>query len=96
MHRQVGDLKIENDGSARRGLLLRHLLMPAGMAGTREIMRFVAQEISPDTYVNIMIQYHPAFQAHRYPEIDTCVSRKEYDQVVEEAIALGLTNLDLD
>ena len=63
MHRQVGDLVLDDRGIARRGLLVRHLVLPGGLAGTREVMRFLAREVSPDTYVNIMAQYHPAYRA---------------------------------
>ena len=66
MHRQVGDLKLDEDGLAYRGLLVRHLVMPGGLAGTEEIMRFLAEEISPYTYVNIMRQYYPAHLADNY------------------------------
>ena len=60
MHRQVGDLVMNEAGVAQRGLLVRHLVMPDGLAGTREIMEFLAREISPNTYVNVMGQYRPA------------------------------------
>ncbi|RLC60371.1 MAG: radical SAM protein, partial [Chloroflexi bacterium] len=59
MHRQVGDLQIDDDGIAQRGLLVRHLVLPHGLAGTKEVVNFLASEVSPDTYVNIMAQYHP-------------------------------------
>ena len=59
MHRQVGVLKMDENGLAKRGVLVRHLVMPAEIAGTAEIMRFLAEELSPDTYVNIMDQYRP-------------------------------------
>jgi putative pyruvate formate lyase activating enzyme len=63
MHRQVGDLQISKDGLAERGLLIRHLLMPEGLAGTRELMHYIATEISPHSYVNIMSQYRPEYRA---------------------------------
>ena len=62
MHRQVGDLQVGSDGIARRGLLVRHLVLPHGRAGTREVMRFIATQISSNTYVNIMGQYRPSFE----------------------------------
>src|SRR5690606_9249154 len=62
MHRQVGDLTLDEHGIARRGLLVRHLVLPGGLAGTAEIVRFLADEISPNTYINIMGQYHPAWR----------------------------------
>ncbi|MFH1112740.1 MAG: radical SAM protein [Pseudomonadota bacterium] len=94
MHRQVGDLEINEHGIAVRGLLVRHLVMPNGLAGTRENMRFLAREISPDTYVNIMDQYRPRGTALDYPEIGRATTRKEYADAVEMAREDGLTRLD--
>ena len=94
MHRQVGDLVIDQDGIARRGLLVRHLVMPGGMAGTGDIMRFLAEEISPRTYVNIMAQYHPAGKAMTDPLIDRRISRKEFGLAVDAARHSGLRRLD--
>jgi len=70
MHRQVGVLQLDDNGVAQRGLLVRHLVLPEGLAGTAEAMRFLADELSPDTYVNIMDQYYPAFRASEYPPLD--------------------------
>ncbi|MCP4515485.1 MAG: radical SAM protein, partial [Delftia sp.] len=67
MHRQVGDLLLDKKGVARRGLLVRHLIMPGDLAGTAQIARFLAQEISTDTYINVMGQYRPSYRAQRYP-----------------------------
>lgn len=86
MHRQVGDLRCDARGVAVKGLLVRHLVLPHGLAGTREIMRFLAQEISPDTYVNIMDQYRPAFKA----PYDSRVNRRTAPAEFEEAIATAL------
>lgn len=94
MHRQVGDLEINEHGIAVRGLLVRHLVMPNGLAGTRENMRFLAQEISPDTYVNIMDQYRPCGTASDHPEIGRAITRKEYADAVEMAREEGITRLD--
>ena len=69
MHRQVGDLVVDERGIAERGLIVRHLIMPNGLAGTWKVMQFLAQEISSNTYVNIMDQYHPCGLAHTYSEI---------------------------
>ena len=74
MYRQVGDLQIDEDGLATRGLLVRHLVLPNGLAGTQEIVRFLAEEISSNTYVNIMDQYHPAFQAHLFASLNRPVT----------------------
>ncbi len=77
MHRQVGDLTLDGNGIAQKGVLLRHLVMPGGTAGTRDIMRFVAEEISPDTYVNIMDQYRPCGNAAKYPPLGRCITHEE-------------------
>ncbi len=65
MHRQVGDLTLDDRGIATRGLLVRHLVLPDGLAGTKEIVRFIYNEISPNTAINIMGQYHPHWKAHQ-------------------------------
>ena len=93
MHQQVGDLIIEN-GVAQRGLLVRHLVMPEGVAGTKEIMQFIAEEISLNTYINIMDQYRPCGQTFRYPKINRPITREEYLEAVEIAHSFGLHRLD--
>ena len=95
MHRQVGDLVLGADGLARRGLLVRHLVMPGGIAGTGEIVRFLAG-LSPDTYVNFMDQYHPAGRVspERFPEINRRVSDAELDAALAAARAAGLHRFD--
>jgi putative pyruvate formate lyase activating enzyme len=94
MHRQVGDLVIGDDGLARRGLLVRHLVMPNQLAGTRDIMRYLAREVSKDTYVNIMAQYRPEGRADRYNLINRPVSRAEFDEAVRIAEEEGLWRFD--
>jgi putative pyruvate formate lyase activating enzyme len=94
MHRQVGDLRIEANGLAVRGLLVRHLVLPGGLAGTAEIARFLAREISPSTYVNVMDQYHPAYRAEETPELNRRVTRAETQAALEMARAAGLFRLD--
>ena len=94
MHRQVGDLEVGADGLARCGLLVRLLLMPGLGAETAAILRFLAEQISPRTYVNIMAQYHPCGEAERYPELCRGVSGAEYRRALASARALGLTRLD--
>jgi len=74
MHRQVGDLQIDRDGVAQRGLLLRHLVLTVDLAGKEAIVRFISQEISPDTYVNIMAQYRPCYKASDFPSLARPVS----------------------
>lgn len=94
MHRQVGDLQIGDEGLARRGLLVRHLVMPNDQAGTREIMEFLATEISPHTYVNIMSQYRPAGTARRHPNIARNTTLDEYHEALRIARAAGIHRLD--
>ena len=94
MHRQVGDLVLDDRGMARRGLLVRHLVMPGDAAGTREVMRFLAREVSPDTYVNVMAQYHPAGQARRHPSIARSLTRAEWSEAVAIAREEGLHRFD--
>ncbi|MBN2299339.1 MAG: radical SAM protein [Deltaproteobacteria bacterium] len=94
MHAQVGDLAIDEDGIARRGLLVRHLVMPGEIAGTSGIMRFLAQEISTDTYVNVMDQYHPCFKADRDTTINRRITDEEYTKALKAAGEAGITRLD--
>lgn len=90
MHRQVGDLEIDGRGIAKAGLLVRHLLMPNDVAGTRDIVEFIAAEISKDTYINIMAQYRPCHEAYDYKELNRRISRAEYLEAVQVAHAAGL------
>jgi putative pyruvate formate lyase activating enzyme len=94
MHRQVGDLLIDAQGVARRGLLVRHLVLPNDLAGTGEIAQFLAGEISPDTYINVMDQYRPAYNAARFPTLNRPTSRQEYQAAVQQVLATGLHRLD--
>lgn len=94
MHRQVGDLNLNEKGIATKGILLRHLVMPEGIAGTRDIMRFVAKEISPNTYVNIMDQYRPCGIAYKHKPLDRSITTTEYNTALDEAREEGITRLD--
>ena len=96
MHRQVGDLVLDENGLALRGVLLRHLVMPGGIAGTKEIMEWVARELGPDTYVNVMAQYYPAgkVSGKDYVEINRAPRLDEYQEAVSAARAAGLRRLD--
>jgi putative pyruvate formate lyase activating enzyme len=97
MHRQVGDLMLDDRGMARRGLIVRHLLMPGMVEETEAILRFVAEELGPGTYVNLMAQYYPAGKVGRdgkFEEIDRGVSGAEYEQALSIAEKLGLARLD--
>lgn len=90
MHRQVGDLVLDEAGIARRGLLVRHLVLPEGAAGTAEVVSFISQEISKNTYLNVMAQYHPAYNACRFPELCRTISAREYAQSIALAAEAGL------
>jgi putative pyruvate formate lyase activating enzyme len=94
MHRQVGDLQVNGQGLACRGLLVRHLVLPHGLAGTGLIVQFLATEISQDTYLNLMAQYHPTFNARLYPKLNRRPSPVEYQQALDQALAAGLHRLD--
>jgi putative pyruvate formate lyase activating enzyme len=94
MHRQGGDLIIDKRGLAQRGLLVRHLVLPHGLAGTAAVVRFLAQEISPHTYLNLMDQYHPAYKASQFPKLNRPITRQEYQAAVDLALEAGLSRLD--
>jgi putative pyruvate formate lyase activating enzyme len=94
MFRQVGDLLINPQGIAERGLLIRHLVMPEGLAGTRSIMDFLATEISDLTYVNVMPQYRPCGNAWEIPVLRRPIEMEEYREALQEAIDAGLSRLD--
>lgn len=93
MHRQVGDLETDSRGIALRGLLVRHLVLPEGLAGTEEAVRFLAEEISKDTYINVMDQYRPCHEAHANPKVSRKITREEYKSAVKAARAAGLHRL---
>jgi putative pyruvate formate lyase activating enzyme len=90
MHRQVGDLVLDERGVAVRGLLVRHLVLPGGLAGTAEVTRVLAEEISSNTCINVMDQYFPAHEAHRHPTLDRRITREEYLEARDLAKAAGL------
>ena len=94
MHRQVGDLVIDKSGIARRGLLIRHLVLPHGLAGTRNIMKFIAQKVSLNSYVNIMPQYRPCGRAYEVKELSRMLLPKEYKAALREAKEEGVARLD--
>jgi len=94
MHRQVGALRHDEQGIAVRGVLVRHLVMPSETAGTREIMRFLTTELSPDTYVNVMDQYTPQFRAWKQPDIARTTTSAEHRRAVEMAVDEGIWRID--
>jgi putative pyruvate formate lyase activating enzyme len=94
MHRQVGDLVVNKQGIAERGLLIRHLVLPDGLAGTREIMRFLAEEISSNSYVNIMAQYRPCGQASQVSALRRSITDEEYQEAIIVAEKESIARLD--
>ena len=96
MHRQVGELVFDEEGLARRGLLIRHLVMPDDIAGTQEVARWIARELSPSTYVNIMPQYYPTGKVspHEFAEINRRITPIEYESALDAAWQAGLKRLD--
>ena len=105
MHRQVGDLALDENGVALRGLLVRHLVLPEGLAGTLEIARFLAEEVSRDTYINVMDQYRPCYrvaagastQRRKVAELGPLgrpITRAEYERAVQQAREAGLHRFD--
>jgi putative pyruvate formate lyase activating enzyme len=94
MHRQVGDLALDENGVALRGLLVRHLVLPEELAGTAKIARFLAEEISRNTYINVMDQYRPCYKANGLPPLDRRVTRAEYEQALQQAREAGLHRFD--
>jgi putative pyruvate formate lyase activating enzyme len=98
MHRQVGDLQIDERGLALRGLLVRHLVLPKGLAGTDAIVRFIAEQISTNTYLNLMDQYRPEYNVrsnpNQFPKLAHPLSRQEYQAALEMAQVAGLQRLD--
>lgn len=93
MHKQVGDLVIEGE-IALRGLLVRHLVLPEGIAGTQEVVKIIADEISKNTYINIMDQYRPCFKAFDYPPLNRRITRAEYMEALKMALDAGLKRID--
>lgn len=94
MHRQVGDLVTDDRGIAKSGILLRHLVLPSGLSGTRDIMRFIARKISLNTYVNIMPQYRPCGRAYEVKELSVYLSQKDYESALQTAKEEGIERFD--
>jgi len=94
MHRQVGVLTSDENGFALRGLLIRHLVMPNRIAGTEKFVRWVAENLPKNTYVNIMAQYRVEYKAYEYPELARGITVQEFVEAMEWAQKAGLINLD--
>lgn len=84
----------DEHGLAQRGLLVRHLILPDGLAGTEKVFKFIAEEISPNTYVNLMAQYLPCFRVSEHPPLDRLITRDEYRQAYQLAAKYGLRRLE--
>jgi putative pyruvate formate lyase activating enzyme len=94
MHRQTGDLIIDERGIARRGLIIRHLVLPNGLANSEKVIKFIAEELSKNTYLNIMDQYRPCYRADEYPELSRRITNKEWEEVVRLALKYGIKRID--
>ena len=94
MHRQAGDLTLDEEGIAQRGLLVRHLVLPEGLAGTGDVARFLVDEVSADTYINVMDQYRPCYKAGELPPLDRPTTTVEHGQALEEARKAGVWRFD--
>jgi len=92
MHRQVGVAEMDNYGIIKRGVIIRHLVLPDKIAGTDKIMQFIAQELSPDSYVSLMSQYRPCYQANKFKEISRRLRAEEYEEAKEAMQKYGLSN----
>jgi putative pyruvate formate lyase activating enzyme len=94
MHRQLGDLTMDESGLAQRGLLVRHLVLPGNLAGSEKVLNFIAREISRNTYLNLMDQYQPCYRADEYPPLDRPITSPEYGAALSMAESHGLRRLD--
>jgi len=92
MHRQVGVLKLDDHGVAKRGLLIRHLVLPGGLTGSRDVFRFIASDVSKDTYISLMSQYFPAYKALGHELLSRRINRSEYREAVAALEEFGLNN----
>jgi putative pyruvate formate lyase activating enzyme len=93
MHRQVGELKTDENGIAQRGLLIRHLVLPYDLGGTETLVKFIAKNLSLNTYINIMSQYRPMYRAYDFPMLSRSITYEEYKKAVNLAKQAGLTNI---
>jgi len=94
MYRQVGGLKVDEYKVAYKGLLIRHLVLPNNIAGSKKIIDFIVENLGDDVYLNIMAQYRPCFKAKNYPELNRRITLEEYEEIVNYAISKGIKNID--
>jgi putative pyruvate formate lyase activating enzyme len=95
MHRQVGIARPADDGLMYKGLMIRHLVMPNNVSGTKEVIDWIAKNLPKETYLNLMSQYSPHYKANKYPDISRRITMEEYAGAIEHAISAGLTNIDI-
>jgi putative pyruvate formate lyase activating enzyme len=92
MYRQVGNLALDENGIATKGLIIRHLVLPGGLSGTERVMKFLAEEISRDVYISLMSQYFPAYRSREFPELNRRIDEQEYDEAYDIKMKYGLRN----
>ena len=92
MYRQVGNLEVDESGVAQKGLIIRHLILPNGIAGSEDSLSWLVNEVSPEVSVSIMSQYYPAHRARKYPVLARKISIQEYSEVVRIVEKLGIIN----
>ena len=92
MYRQVGNLQVDENGIAQKGLIIRHLVLPGDIAGSEESLRWLVEEISPEITVSVMSQYHPSHWARKYPPLNRRITPDEYERVVDLVDELGMVN----
>ncbi len=92
MHDQVGDLVLDNEGIAKKGLIVRHLILPNDISSTKEVLKFIYNEISPYTYISLMNQYFPAYRALEFPEIGRKITKREFEEAVSYVKNIGFEN----
>ncbi|MDD5352277.1 MAG: hypothetical protein PHS93_03805 [Candidatus Omnitrophica bacterium] len=92
MHRQVGDAEFDENDIITKGLIIRHLVLPNNISGTEKVMQFISKELSNKVCISLMSQYHPYYQAYKYPEISRRVTKEEYEKAVECLKQCGLDN----
>lgn len=95
MHRQVGVAKPADDGLMFKGLMIRHLVLPNGVSGTKEVIEWIAHNLPKDTYFHLMAQYQPTYKADQYPQINRQITHREYQEAIQHARKMGLTNVNV-
>lgn len=92
MYRQVGGLALNEDGVAKKGLVIRHLVLPSGLAASEKVFKFISENVSKDIYISLMSQYQPVYRASEFIEINRKINKKEYEEVFNMLLKYGLSN----